>query len=39
MSELLGSVGMILSFVSDSFFFYSPHSLFSSFVCRKLQEN
>ena len=38
--ELLGSIGMILSFLSDSlFFFFLSHSLVIFFVCGKLQAN
>ena len=37
--ELLDSVGMILSFVSDSFFSSYHIHLLPSFVCGQLQEN
>ena len=35
--ELSGSVGKILSFVADYFFFFLPHLVGG--VCGKLQEN
>ena len=36
--ELLGSLGMTLSLISDSFFFFLPNSVVD-FFCGKLQEN